>query len=152
MTPLVRQILRDVRETRCRLNAIARSQKQRGLTPKRRHDLQHQVRVNRGVLRQALDEATELGIEITDGVRCEALFPFEHRWIGVAGDGRIRSAYFVYSDGSDTIREWCFASWPDFRHPPAAIWWNQFRPGQRVPGTAATVATSARNPTLAPVA
>jgi hypothetical protein len=75
-----------------------------------------------------LSEAAYLGVEITPGVRCEALFPFEHQWVGPQGDNKIRPAYFVYNDVQDTIHEWFFSGWPNDRRHVNAAWWRQFRP------------------------
>jgi hypothetical protein len=61
---------------------------------------------------------------ITPGVRCEALFPFLHKWTGGRGDGRIRKAYFVYSDEQETIARWFFAGWPHDRRQVWPHWWN----------------------------
>lgn len=136
--PLVKRILVDIRVARARLNSIHRLQRTKKLNTAKRHELITESRNLRTTLRQLLDEAAALGVEVSEGVRCEALFAFEHQWIGPAGDHKIRPAYFAYSDALDTIREWFFADWPEHRHPPAATWWNQFRTKPAVAKTRAT--------------
>jgi hypothetical protein len=78
-------------------------------------------------LADALREASELGVEITPGVRCEALFSFDHQWIGPEGDNKIRPAYFVFNDAQATIEEWFFSGWPSDRRKVNPKWWHQFR-------------------------
>lgn len=123
MVPLVRRILRDVRSLRSEL-ARRQAGPSGALTAQRRRALESELAF-------CLEESARLGVEITPGVRCEALFPFEHRWIGAGGDGKLRPAYFVYNDANETIREWFFAGWPSERREPAPEWWTVYRPSQR---------------------
>lgn len=120
--PLVRRILVDVREARARLCRLKRGRP----NGDERRDLSAR-------LVELLAEAGRIGVEITPGVRCEALFPFEHQWIGPKGDGQLRLACFVYSDAEPTIRRWAFAGWLSEPRPCPAEWWRHFRPGQSLP-------------------
>lgn len=126
MIPLIRRILRDVREARSRLCQIHRALAP--LVEADRPDLVEERRRWRRRLADCLAEAGCLGIEITPGVRCEALIPFEHQWIGPQGDGKIRPAYFVYNDAQNTITQWFFSGWPNDRRKVNPRWWGQFRP------------------------
>lgn len=130
MLPLVRQILIDVREARSRIARLRRERDRAELNNSERAMLNRQWRHWGRKLANCQDEAITLGVEITPGIRCEALFPFEHQWIGPAGDGKIRPAYFVYSDAHSTIREWFFDGWPNDRRPIWPSWWETYRPGQ----------------------
>lgn len=120
--PLVRRILRDIREARSRLCRLDRS---RNVSSAERAAERRRWREQ---LAACLAEAVYLGIEITPGVRCEALFPFEHQWIGPQGDNKIRPAYFVYNDSQETICQWFFSGWPNDRRQVNPAWWRQFRP------------------------
>lgn len=134
MLPLVRRILHDLREARSRLCQINRRLRQTALSEDRdaidpeREALVAERRLWREKLADCLAEAGFLGIEITSGVRCEALFPFEHQWIGPNGDGKLRPAYFVYNDAQNSITEWFFSGWPNDRRKVNPRWWRQFRP------------------------
>lgn len=122
--PLVRRILVDVRRLRAERSRLERSIR---LEEGKGADHEERLVHVRRELAACLAEARTLGVEITSGVRCEALFPFEHQWVGPSGDGRIRLAYFVYNDALPTIRHWFFAGWPNDRRCCAEIWWSQFR-------------------------
>jgi hypothetical protein len=124
--PLVRRILRDVREARsrlCRLNRVGV-----GTTEIARKAHQEERQRYRQQLSACLEEAAGLGVEITPGVRCEALFAFNHQWVGPDGDFKIRPAYFVFGDACDTISEWYFSGWPSDRRRVNPKWWHQYRP------------------------
>jgi hypothetical protein len=129
MVPLVRRILRDIRASRARLSRIQRRLAQGRLTKAERDPLARESQDLRRNLAACLAEAESLGVEITPGVRCEALFPFEHQWIGPRGDGKLRPAYFVYSDAEPTIRKWFFSGWPRDRRVCSSHWWQTYRPG-----------------------
>lgn len=120
--PLVRRILRDIREARSRLCRLERSQRASA------SETAGERRRWRELLANCLSEAAYLGVEITPGVRCEALFPFEHQWVGPQGDNKIRPAYFVYDDAQATIHQWFFSGWPKDRRHVNSTWWRQFRP------------------------
>lgn len=124
MLTLVRQILRDVRETRSRINRLDRLC---AVNKPARPEWLAERALCREQLRACLVEAESLGIEITPGVRCEALFPFQHQWVGPQGDNKLRPAYFVYSDAQTTITEWFFSGWPNDRRKVNPRWWRQFR-------------------------
>ena len=125
MLPLVRRILRDVRAARSRLSRIDRLLRQDATNRQR---LREDRGFWRGELAAYLTEAAMLGVEITAGVRCEALFPFEHQWVGPQGDNKLRPAYFVYSDAEPTLKEWFFSGWPNDRRKINPKWWHQYRP------------------------
>lgn len=130
MLPLVRRILTDVRESRCRLCRLRRQLERAdhpGSEQVRMKDLARHWQVR---LDDCLSEAGVLGIRITPGVRCEAHFPFDHQWIGPASDGKIRPACFVYRDAEPTIGEWIFDGWPSGRRRIWPDWWRVYRPGQ----------------------
>jgi hypothetical protein len=130
MLPLVRRILIDIREARARIAHLRKLRGRAELTNAERATINRQWRHWGRKLANCQDEAITLGVEITSGIRCEALFPFEHQWIGPAGDGKIRTAYFVYSDAQTTIEEWYFDGWPSDRRPIWPSWWETYRPGQ----------------------
>jgi hypothetical protein len=123
--PLVRRILRDVREARSRLSRIDRMLTGLGEEARRRMEFERET--YRRTLAEALRESSELGVEITPGIRCEALFAFDHQWIGPEGDNKIRPAYFVYNDAQSTIEQWFFSGWPSDRRKVNPKWWHQFR-------------------------
>jgi hypothetical protein len=150
--PLVRVILRDIRDWRCRLSKVRRDALGRGADAERLMAGSALFRQLERKVADCLSEAERLGVRISDGVRCEALFPFEHRWVGPKGDGKLRLAWFAYNDASDTIDEWYFDGWPNDRRTVNPTWWHQFRRGQvlmrirRQPTDAAT-----RNPSSVPI-
>ena len=123
--PLVRQILQDIREARSRLCRIDRSSL--GLDEESLATINLERNAWRIQLAECLRESAELGIAVTAGVRCEALFPFDHQWIGPQGDNKIRPAYFVYNDANESIEEWFFSGWPNDRRKVNPKWWHQFR-------------------------
>jgi hypothetical protein len=123
--PLVRRILRDVREARSRLSRIDRTLAGVGEASRRRIEIDREYFRQR--LADALREASELGVEITPGIRCEALFAFDHQWVGPEGDNKIRPAYFVFNDAQSTIEQWFFSGWPSDRRKVNPKWWHQFR-------------------------
>lgn len=129
MVPLVRRILADVRECRCQIHALRRQLKKVEGTPAAGL-ITDELSAVEDRLRDALGEAESLGIVITDGIRCEALFPFDHKWVGPAGDNKIRRAYFVYSDAQPGITQWFFDGWPHDRRELWPGWWDIYRPGQ----------------------
>lgn len=129
MLPLVRPILIDVRQARASLASIAR-RLDRADAADPLELLQKQA-AQAKLLRECLDEAKRLGIRISDGVRCEAYFPFEHKWTGPKGDGRVRPACFVYSDAGDGIHEWFFEGWPNDRKSIPRTWRRLFRVPQQ---------------------
>ena len=133
MVPLVRRILVDVREARSRLCAIEHRCRRVEWTACERTELKRRGLYWRDRLSGCLAEAEQLGVAITPGVRCEALFPFEHQWIGARGDGKVRQAYFIYNDALPTIRYWYFSGWPKDRRRIAPHWWNHYRPTARRP-------------------
>src|SRR5690606_2218030 len=98
LIPLVRRILVEVREARAKLSRTNRLLQRVDWTKEEELSLHQQRESALEQLQECLAEAQQLGVEITPGVRCEALFPFEHRWIGPYGDQKIRPAYFVYDD------------------------------------------------------
>jgi hypothetical protein len=132
MLPLVRQILVDVREARARAAHLQHELARTDLGEADRAALAEQQRHWRDQLRGCLDEADRLGVEITAGIRCHALFPFEHQWIGPHGDGKIRSAFFLYNDAQPSITHWYFAGWPHDLRKVWPHWWKQHRNGARV--------------------
>lgn len=125
MLPLVRRILRDIRQARSQISRCRRRPASVGTGAI--HTVVDERRRWQDRLDLCLAEAAQLGIEITPGVRCEALFPFHHQWVGEEGDQKIRPAYFVYSDAEPTIRSWFFSGWPHDRRAVNARWWHQFR-------------------------
>lgn len=133
MVPLIRPILADVRETRARLTHRQRERSRAALTERQRADLDDEIVEMTRRLDTYVHEALSLGVEITPGVRCEALFPFEHQWTGPNGDGKIRAAYFVFSDGQETITQWFFRGWPDDRRDIWPHWWTQYRNSATAP-------------------
>ncbi|QDU61550.1 hypothetical protein Pan216_24110 [Planctomycetes bacterium Pan216] len=128
MLPLISRVVKDIRGERSRLAKLARRLERADLSRADRELLQSERRRSRRLLTDHLAEANGLGVEITNGVRCEALFPFEHKWTGSHGDQRLRDAYFVYQDAQGTIREWYFSGWPNQRHLVPQRW-------QQVPRT-----------------
>lgn len=128
MVPLVRRILVDVREARARIARLRRERQDAELTKPDLARWRRRWRHWGRRLANCVDEACSLGVRITPGIRCEALFPFEHQWIGPAGDGKIRPAFFVYNDANPTIEEWIFAGWPNDRRTVCADWWKVNRP------------------------
>lgn len=131
MIPMARRLLVEIREARARISRLRRHRERSDITPAERAQILRGWRHWSRKLANCLDEAFGLGIVITPGIRCEAHFPFEHQWIGPAGDGKIRPAYFIYSDANGTIEEWYFDGWPDDRRPVNPAWWTMFRPGKR---------------------
>ncbi len=127
MIPLVQSILREVREVRSRMSKIERLLDAGEMIDARGNSLKRNLDTMRRRLALCLIEAREFGFLITDGVRCEALFPFEHRWVGPQGDGKLRPAYFVYNDAQDSISQWFFRGWPNDRRAVNPVWWTQFR-------------------------
>ena len=125
MLPLVRRILQDIREARSRLCRLDREAM--GLDDESLAGMNNQRTAWRAQLAECLRESAELGIAITAGVRCEALFPFDHQWIGPQGDNKIRPAYFVYNDANGAIEEWFFSGWPNDRRKVNPKWLHQFR-------------------------
>lgn len=128
LIPLVRRILVEVREARAKLSRTNRLLQRVDWTKEEELSLHQQRESALEQLQECLAEAQQLGVEITPGVRCEALFPFEHRWIGPYGDQKIRPAYFVYDDARSTITEWYFSGWPRDRRRIADVWWTVVRP------------------------
>lgn len=123
--PLVRRILRDIRESRsrlCRFDRLANQLDEESFAVYANERTRWRAK-----LAECLRESAELGIAITAGVRCEALFPFDHQWIGPQGDNKIRPAYFVFNDANGTIEEWFFSGWPNDRRKVNPKWWHQFR-------------------------
>ena len=108
MIPLAVRIVADVREARCRLSRLRR----------RAGD----GRFWQGQLDTAVGEADDLGVRITGGVRCELLFPFDHRWVGPGADGRVRPAWFVLDEPDRRIDRWFFDGWPEDRRVVPADW------------------------------
>ena len=131
MAPLLRKILVDLREARCRLSNLRRKLMRADLSKQGRIQAGRDEEAWRGKLLDCLAEADRLGVRITAGVRCEAHFPFEHKWIGPSGDDKIRPALFVYDDTQPTISEWIFDGWPKDRRKIWPSWWHIYRPGQR---------------------
>lgn len=128
LVPLVRTILVQVRATRSRLSRLARLLDRVDWTDAQELELRQQRSESLETLQECLAEASRLGVEITPGIRCEALFPFEHRWTGPFGDYRIRPAYFVYNDSQPSISQWFFSGWPKDRREIAEHWWSVTRP------------------------
>ncbi|MGL5095794.1 MAG: hypothetical protein ACRDD1_09410 [Planctomycetia bacterium] len=122
--PLVRRILMDVRAERARLSFADRRLERSDLPAREQWRWAGLQSDARKALAELLEEARSLGALVTPGVRCEAWFPFLHRWTGPKGDGRLRPAYFVYNDSQPTICEWFFDGWPDDRRPVAPAWWG----------------------------
>jgi hypothetical protein len=127
MAPLVRQMLIEIREARSRILHLHRELQRCSTDAGATARLGIECRFWHDKLDDVLRECDQLGIEISPGVRCEALFPFEHQWTGPRGDGRIRRAYFVFNDAQATITEWFFAGWPNDRRKVWPHWWTQFR-------------------------
>ena len=127
MLPLVRRILSDVRTARCRQHYLERRLAGPGLTRSERGRFEDERADVRRRVDELLSESDHIGVEVTPGVRCEALFPFEHQWIGPQGDGKIRAAFFVYSDEHPTITDWFFKGWPDDRRKIWPQWWSMYR-------------------------
>lgn len=127
MIPLVRQLLVEVREGRARLAHLERQTHHGTPTDTNSSRREREQKICRDQLADALTELSRLGVEVSPGVRCEALFPFEHQWTGPKGDGKIRPAFFVFNDAQSTIDEWYFAGWPGDRRKVWPHWWQQFR-------------------------
>ena len=127
MLPLIRRILTEVRSARSALSSTRRRLARFDLTKRERARLTQKEQAAQKTLTECLAEADKLGVLITPGVRCEALFPFEHQWIGPGADGKLRPAFFVYSDAKATITEWYFDGWPSDRRQVSSQWWQQFR-------------------------
>lgn len=129
MLPLVRRILVDLRRERSRLSRMSRSNQPSANSRDRVTPSDFAATLKRIV--ELVGEIESLGLEVTPGVRCVALFPFLHRWAKPGGDGKIRQAFFVYSDANETIHEWFFDGWPRDRRRCSSAWWQQYREGQR---------------------
>lgn len=125
--PLVRQILVDVREARARLSRLQRQLDAGLLDEAGRLAVVAEMKAWQCRLDSYQNEWEQLGIEVTPGVRCEAWFPFEHRWTGPGSDGKIRPARFVYCDSQPTIVEWFFNGWPNDRRQICPDWWHEYR-------------------------
>lgn len=140
LVPLVRRILHDIREARAQLSKLDRMLERVDWTDEEEISLRQRRSDVVERLQECLAEASQLGVEITPGIRCVALFPFEHRWIGPKGDGRIRPAYFVFDDAHPTITQWYFSGWPNDRRKVNEKWWKVRRPS-RPSGNSEAVAT-----------
>ena len=128
LVPLVRGILVEIREARSRLSRLGRLLDRVDWTPDEELSLRQQREAALEQLQNCLGEASRLGVEITSGVRCEALFPFEHRWVGQFGDQQVRQAYFIYDDSKSALSQWFFSGWPRDRRPISKHWWTVTRP------------------------
>ncbi|MFO0944908.1 MAG: hypothetical protein U1D30_03010 [Planctomycetota bacterium] len=131
MIPVAQRLLVEVREARSRISLLRRQRERADLSAAERSQLVRGWRHWSRKLANCLDEAFGLGILITPGIRCEAHFPFEHQWVGPAGDGKLRPAFFVYSDANGTIEDWYFDGWPNDRRAVNPAWWTMFRPGHQ---------------------
>ena len=127
MAPFIRRLLVDIRTSRARLSLSDRLLERVDLAPSRRATEEAELRDCRRRLGESVAEAARLGVVITPGIRCEALFPFRHRWTGPHGDGAIRDAYFVFNDAEPSVYRWYFAGWPSDRREVWPHWWHATR-------------------------